>query len=96
MDYSNDACMREFTPGQVERMIAVASQHRRGLFEEASRPLARANARPRVRDRFDSRIEPESQARLGPIDQPPPAPPSGWVWSRSFGSKAPCPIPRVT
>lgn len=29
-DYSDDACMREFTPGQVTRMIDTWKAHRHG------------------------------------------------------------------
>ena len=71
MNYSNDVCMNEFTPGQIERMVAVSSQYRRGLFQDQLRPLARARSNARPHDRFDSSIVPESeyQARLGPIDE---------------------------
>src|SRR5439155_5202981 len=52
MDYTDDACMREFTPGQVERMQAVTSQFRPGLFGAAN-----ARALPAVSElRFDGSV----------------------------------------
>ena len=52
MDYTDDACMSEFTPGQVERMWAVTSQFRPGLFADQV-----ARIRPQVAElRFDGSV----------------------------------------
>jgi hypothetical protein len=62
MDYSNDACMEEFTPGQIERMREMVALYRPALIDV---PLAGGRQGGSGRA-YASRVPDVPQARIAP------------------------------